>query len=300
MKLVSCLLLLVISTVYTMESSAQGKKARIQPGKIYNAGETLYAPRFGFSATVPVDWEGMLPRESEVFLLTPTGSTVGEIYVYALENTDITTLKASWLKGTDLSETIRLKAINPVLEGDMLYAEGVGEGEYINKGNRAFGVARCNANGVCVVALSVMPVQFYEPIKKTLLDFMKAGSFGPPSNASPYADLNWEELLAGKSVITYVYAEGGSKDTEIHLCADGSFSAVIKKSGFMKNQHPDYRGKLSGTWNVDGVGESTKLKFTFTGKKTLAPIEVVLTIKEDKIFADGERYSVGHSTKCKQ
>lgn len=299
MKLTHCLLLFIISTCSAFESMAQNKKTRLQPDKIYNTGETLYAPRFGFTATVPPDWEGMLPRESEVFLLTPTGSTFGEIYVYALENMDINTLKAAWVKGTNLSETIRLKAINPTIEGDMLYAEGVGEGEYINKGNRAYGVARCNANGACVVALSVMPVQFYEPVKKTLLEFMKASSFGPPSTASPYADLNWEELLAGKSVITYVYAEGGSKDTEIHLCGDGSFSAVIKKSGFMKNQNPGYNGKLSGIWNVDGIGESTKLKFTFTGKKDLAPVEVTLTIQEDKIFANGERYSVGHSTKCK-
>lgn len=299
MKSVRCLFVLSLCLACIFESAAQNKKTRIQPGKIYNTGETLYAPHYGFTATVPTDWEGMLPRESEVFLLTPTGSTFGEIYVYALENMDINTLKAAWVKGTNLSETIRLKAINPSIEGDMLYAEGVGEGEYINKGNRAFGVARCNTNGTCVVALGVMPVQFYEPIKKTLMDFMKASTFGPPSNASPYADLNWEELLAGKSVITYVYAQGGSKDTEIHLCGDGSFSAVIKKSGFMKNQNPNYHGKLSGTWNVDGMGESTKLKFSFTGKKELAPIEVVLTIKEDKIFANGERYSVGHSTKCK-
>ena len=35
------------------------KKNRIQPGRMYAAGETLFAPRFGFSATVPEGWEGM-------------------------------------------------------------------------------------------------------------------------------------------------------------------------------------------------------------------------------------------------
>ena len=185
------------------------------------------------------------------------------------------------------------------MEGDMLYSEGVGEGDKINKGNKAFAVARPTANGACIVAISIMPIQFFEPIKNTLLTFMRSSTLGEPSNASPYADLNWEELLAGKSLITYMYGEGGSKDTEIDLCKDGSFTATIKKSGFMKNQNADYHGKLAGTWVVNGVGESTKLTFTFTGKKKLAPIETVLTIQEDKIFANGERYSIGKSLKCK-
>lgn len=292
-------LLLMIACVLALEGLSQTKKNRLEPGKLYNAGETIYAPRYGFTATVPTDWEGMLPRESEVFLLTPTGSVFGEIYIYALENTDLSKLKAAWIKGVNLSETIRLKAVNPTLEGDLLFSEGVGEGDKINKGNKAFAVARPTANGACIVAISIMPIQFFEPIKNTLLTFMRSSKLGEPSNASPYADLNWEELLAGKSLITYMYAEGGSKDTEIDLCKDGSFTATIKKSGFMKNQNADYHGKLAGTWAVDGVGESTQLTFTFTGKKKLAPIEIAVSIREDKIFANGERYSIGQSLRCK-
>lgn len=298
MKLLRTLLLL-IACITALESFSQNKKNRLQPGKLYNAGETIYAPRYGFAATIPADWEGMLPRESEVFLLTPTGSVFGEIYIYALENMDLTTLKAAWIKGVNLSETIRLKAVNPTLEGDLLFSEGVGEGPNINRGNKAYAVARPTSNGACIVAISIMPTQFFEPIKNTLLTFMRTSTLGEPSNASPYADLNWEELLAGKSLITYVYAAGGSKDTEIDLCKDGSFTATIKKSGFMKNQNAAYHGKLAGTWMVEGVGESTKLTFTFTGKKKLEPINVVLTIQEDKIFAGGERYSIGQSLKCK-
>ena len=79
MKIFSSTLLLLM--VLCTGSMAQNKKSRLQPGKIYNAGEAIYAPRYGFNATIPADWEGMLPRESEVFLLTPTGSVFGEIYI---------------------------------------------------------------------------------------------------------------------------------------------------------------------------------------------------------------------------
>jgi len=44
-----------------MEACTQNKKCRIEPGRLYEAGETLYAPRFGFTATVPEGWEGMSP-----------------------------------------------------------------------------------------------------------------------------------------------------------------------------------------------------------------------------------------------
>jgi len=94
--------------------------------------------------------------------------------------------------------------------------------------------------------------------------------------------------------------DGGSKDTEIHLCGDGSFTANIKKTGFMKNQNPQYHGKLTGTWSTKGIGEATNITFTFSEKSKLAPIEIALTIKEEKVYANEERYFVAQSTKCKK
>lgn len=68
MKITGSILCLIFIAL-TFQSVAQKKKVRLQPGKMYEPGETLYAPRFGFIAKVPEGWEGILPRESEVFLL---------------------------------------------------------------------------------------------------------------------------------------------------------------------------------------------------------------------------------------
>jgi hypothetical protein len=296
------IILLVILALCTISNSgfAQGKKIRLQPGKFYEAGESIYAPRFGFSATIPEGWQGSLPRESEVFLLqTITTDVFGEIYVFGSERSDLASLEKTWREGTDLSETIRIKALIPVVKGDMITSEIVGEGQAINKGNRAYAVARCNPDGPCIIALSIMPKQFYESIKNSLEHFMLASSFEPPNTASPYATLNWNEFLANKALVTYVYVEGGSKDTDIHLCADGTFTATIKKTGFMKNQSPQYHGKLNGTWAAKGIGENTNLTFIFSSKRNLPPIEVSVTIKEDKVYANDERYFVAQSTRCK-
>ncbi|MDL5048731.1 hypothetical protein QQ054_22215 [Oscillatoria amoena NRMC-F 0135] len=286
-------LMLIAST-----SFAQTKKGRIQPGRMYRAGETLYAPRYGFTAKVPDGWEGNLPRESEVFLLTTITATYGEVYVFGRDRGELNAMRASWLTGVDLSETIKLKAGNPVISGDVLSSEVIAEGKYINKGMRGFAISRCNPNGPCVTTLMIAPLQYYEDVKKMVTAFMTAASFDTPSTASPYADFDWKEFLSGKVLATYQSIDGGSKESRIHLCGDGSFTADIRKTGFLKNQNPGFKGRFTGSWEVSGPGESTAIRFTFE-KKDLPPFEAPLIMKDEKIFSDEERYFAGKSDKCK-
>ncbi len=295
MKVLNSLICLLL--VVSFQVSAQKKKSRLQPGKMYEAGETLYAPRFGFSATVPVGWEGVLPRESEVFLLTTTTATYGEIFVFGREHSDINSLKTMWSKGVDLSETIRLKAVYITEQDRMLTTEIIGDGEHVNKGYKGYVVARCSPSGPCVITLMIAPIQFYESVKNTVTEFMKNSKFEPPSNVSPYADFDWQDFLSNKVLATYASAEGGSKETMIHLCKDGSFTASIKKKGFFKEQNPSYKGTMTGQWAAKGDGENATLQFIFTNK-SFAPIEVSLTIKDEKVISNGERYFVGKSDKC--
>lgn len=274
------------------------KKNRIQPGRMYAAGETLFAPRFGFSATVPEGWEGMLPRENEVFLLTTTTSTYGEIYVFGREEGNLAVMAETWSKGFNLSETIKLKALKPVIADGILSSEVTAEGPYINKGNKAFAISKCSQNKPCVTVFVVAPVQFFESIKNTAIQFMNTSTFEPPSTTNPYADFDWTEFLSGKLVATYAAVTGGTKETMIHLCADGTFQANVKKGGVLKNQNPKYKGNLSGKWLVEGKGQEALLSLTFH-KEGLEPLEVLLKLEDEKIYSNGERYFVGKSDKCK-
>jgi hypothetical protein len=282
----------------TFQGVAQKKKNRLQPGRMYAAGETLYAPRFGFTAKVPEGWEGMLPRDSEVFLLTTTTSTYGEIYVFGREQGTLETMLEGWKKGVELSETIKLVALKPILQDGVLSSEVTGAGEYINKGVRGFAISRCNPKGPCITTFVVAPLQFYDSVKNDAIQFMKSGSFESPSTASPYTDFDWQEFLSNKVVATFAAVQGGSKETMIHLCADGTFQASIKKSGILKNQNEEYRGRQTGKWNVTGTGETATIQFTFD-KKKLPMLEAPLVIREEKVFSNEERYFVGQSDKCK-
>jgi hypothetical protein len=297
MKSQKILLLLLILTL-SINAISQQKKNRIQPGKMYEAGEVLYSPRFGFIAKVPVGWEGVLPRESEVFLLTTTTATYGEIFVFGREHGDLNSMRETWMKGVDLSETIRIKAINPTLENDLLYAKITAEGEFINKGFEGFVISRCSPSGPCVTTLMTAPVQYFEAVKNTVTEFMKSSTFEPPSTASPYADFDWLDFLSNKVLVTYASAQGGSKENMIHLCQDGTFTASLKKKGFFKEQNPAYKGNLTGQWTAKGDGEKATMQFIFSNK-SLAPVEVLLTIDDEKVMSNDERYFVGKSDKCK-
>jgi hypothetical protein len=297
MKKLTYIILFLLGTCLTFQGVAQ-KKNRIQPGKMYDAGETLYAPRFGFTAKVPPGWEGQLPRDSEVFLLTTTTSTYGEIYVFGREQGDLNAMQEAWKKGFDLSENIKLVAANPTLENGVLSSEVTGAGEYINKGVRGFAISRCNPSGPCITTLIIAPLQFYDSVRNTAIRFMKSSSFDTPSTASPYADFDWTEFLSNKVLATYAAVQGGSKESMIHLCADGTFTASIKKGGIMKDQNPKYKGRQAGKWKITKTGEATTIQFYFD-KEKLPMFEAPLLIKDEKVFSNEERYFVGESDKCK-
>jgi len=290
-------LLCITLAILSFQCVAQNKN-QLQPGRMYQPGETLFAPRFGFTAKVPEGWEGVLPRESEVFLLNSTTTTYGEIFVFGHEQGDLASLQESWLKGAELSETIRIKALNPILQNGSLTSEITMEGEHVNKGYRGYAISRCSPSGPCITTLMSAPVQFFESVKKTVTELMNTSSFDVPSNTNQYADFDWRDFLSDKVLMTYTSVEGGSKETMIHLCKDSTFSASIKKNGFFKQQNPGYTGKLSGTWSVKSTGEKAMVQFNFN-KKKLAQAEVSISIKDEKILSNGERYFVGKSDRCK-
>jgi hypothetical protein len=295
-------LVLAFMLFMTEDILAQNKKKRLQPGKLYEHGEKIYAPRFGFESVIPEGWEGTLPRESEIFLLMPDTITIGgEIFTFASEATDLKSIRDNWLKGAKLSENMLIKAKGePVINGDMISAEVVPAGEAVNTGNKGYVVARCGSFGHCITCLAIGPTQFFDQFKTAVTNFMSSASFSEPSNVSIYVDFDWKEFLKGKMLITLMGMEtesqSGTKENVVHLCADGTFTAEFRKKGIVKDYNPQYKGRQSGTWSAEGIGEQGKLKLTF---KKLPEVNVDLTIKDEKITVNGERYFAAESDKCK-
>ena len=293
-------ILLIVLSAITLVVDAQSKK-RLQPGKLYEPGEKIYAPRYGFTSVIPDGWEGTLPRDTEIFLLMPRTEIGGEIFTFASIQKDLASMSESWKKGVNLSETIIIKSSGEIkTDGDMISSEVVGSGEHVNKGGKGFVAAKCNPAGPCVTCIGLGPIQFFDQIKKAVESFMSTTTFSEPSNVSIYVDFNWNEFLTNKMLIAFMAIEttsgSGTKDNTFHLCKDGTFTAFIKKTGTMKQVNPKIKGRQSGTWSTESIGDNGILKLTFKNQPT---VELRMLIKDEKSFINDERYFAAESDKCK-
>jgi hypothetical protein len=275
---------------------AQNLKNRIQTGRLYNAGDSIYTPRYGFSGVIPEGWVGVLPRETEVFLLNSTTGTFGEIFVFGREKVDLKQLAETWKAGVNVSETITLKATDPKIEGDLLFAHAEATGNYLPPKNyRAFAATRCGE--ACITVLVISLEENAEMADASALEFLKSASLSTPRKVDPYEGFDWKGFLSGKLLISYEGFVGGKQQTKINLCEDGSFRAAISKKGIMKDSNPDYKGTMKGNWTVEGKNSEAILTFTFE-KKDLAPVSVNLKFVEEDLYANGERHYASQTEKC--
>lgn len=275
---------------------AQNLKNRIQPGKMYNAGDSIYTPRYGFSGVIPQGWVGVLPRETEVFLLNSSTGTFGEIFVFGREKVDLNQLAETWKAGVNVTETVTLKATDPKIEGDILFAHTEAAGNYLPPKNyRAFVATRCG--DACITVLAISLEENAEMASASALEFLKTASLSKPKEVDPYEGFDWKGFLSGKLLISYEGFIEGKQQTKINLCEDGSFRAAVSKKGIMKDNNPDYKGTMKGRWAVEGKNSEAVLTFTFENKD-LAPLVVNLKFVEEDLYANGERHYASQTEKC--
>jgi hypothetical protein len=275
---------------------AQNLKNRIQPGKMYNAGDSIYTPRYGFSGQIPQGWVGVLPRETEVFLLNSTSGTFGEIFVFGREKVDLALLAETWKTGVDVSETVRLKATDPTIEGDLLYSHTEAVGNYLPPKNyRAFAATRCG--DACITVLAISEDTNAEAASQAALELLKTAVLSTPKEIDPYQDFDWKEFLSGKLLIAFEGFTGGKQQTKVNLCEDGSFRAQISKKGMMKDSNPDYKGGMKGSWTVEGKNSEATLTLTFE-KKDLAPFVANLKFVDEELYINDERHYASQTEKC--
>jgi hypothetical protein len=291
-------LILFFFSFATIASFSQSGKNRIQPGIMYQEGESLYAPRLGFQASVPSGWVGNLPRESEVFLLMSSLPEIfGEIFVFGREEIDLNELAERWKVGENVTETIRLQAVSPTVGEDLLSSEVRVVGNNVNPEYRGFAASRCGGDGYCVTILAISNQKSYESVRDTALEFLTLAVFEEPSNVSPYVDFDWKAFLSNKLMISYTELRQGAKQTQINLCGNGAFNANVRKKGIMRDVNPQYKGNMRGKWSVEGIGPKAVLVLTFE-TKNLPPLRINLKIEEEQIYANEERYYASGSVKC--
>jgi len=291
--------LLFFASIFTISFSSLAQKSkRVEPGVMYSGGETLYSPKYGFTAEIPQNWMGTLPRETEVFLLNLSTGQFGEIFVFARPTVDLKQLGEEWKEGVDVTETLRLKAENPQILDNSLASEVKVVGNYIPAKKRAFAMVRCGDTGTCITVLAVAGEENYTEVSKAAEEFLTNGTFQEPREIDPYLDFDWKEFLSNKMLMVYNDFRGGRQMTRVNLCDDGSFNAKVKKKGIMKEFNPEYKGNMVGLWSVESNNSKAILNLTFS-KEGLNPLTIQLELKDEELYVNEERFYASQSETCK-
>jgi len=261
---------------------------RLQPGKLYKAGEEINAPMVGLTSTIPEGWAGYLPTDTEMLMLANVENPEGTIYAFAFDDTmdDIKArleldIKFEVQNGIELD-----RKGDPFMRGDVLAVELIVK----NSSNNLLGYAeaKCADYGWCVMYLMITPEYIYEESKKGLIRFMDNSTLSEPTLGSLYANFDWPEKLKNKYLATYISNPYVKKNNQVWLCADGTFKSKIQQKG-MGELSKKYKGNKSGTWEGRGIGPNGELILNF---KKAEPVTVRLELKDDKIYVEGTRFYV--------
>ena len=270
-------------------------QAKLKPSKHYSSGEVLYGANAGVKSVVPQGWSGMLPRDSEIFLLLPEDGSNGEIYITADAGIDEEQRKSNWLFGLELDNGNVLKSDGKIFKrGNSLASEIILTQKTTN--TRGYIETQCGPYGTCVSATLLGAPQDFARMQKALYDFMDKITWVEPNLQADYGDFTWSEYLSGKHLLNYDYVPNAKSENDLWLCPDGTFTTKLKRGGLLKDQAQQYKGSKKGTWETSSVGQTGVLTLNF---EKLPPLKVTLKIDDDRIYLNEKRHFVMKATVCK-
>jgi len=270
----------------------------LRPGFIYQPGDTIHAPRFGLISVIPEGWAGVLPRDTEMFLLMSRTNPESSIYAFGFEDTR-EELQKRWTDGPGLEveNNIKLVRSSEVFERDEAIAVDL---TVENSTNSAKGYmeAKCSEYNKCLVLLLITRESFLEDTKNGLKQFMDNTILSEPTLGEMYENFEWSEFFGGKYLATRQINpyEKARRNNQLWLCPDGTFKSYIKIKGFAEVPKK-ILGDRSGTWEADGKGPQGILRLYF--KKLDQPVEVPAELREDQLFINDIRYYVMQNSSCK-
>ena len=270
-------------------------QAKLKPSKHYSSGDVLYGAKAGVKSVVPQGWSGMLPRDSEIFLLFPEDGSNGEIYITADAGIDEEQRKSNWLLGLELDNGNVLKSDGKIFKrGNSLASEIVLAQKTTN--TRGYIETQCGPYGTCITATLLGAPQDFARMQKALYEFMDKITWVEPNLQADYGDFTWSEYLSGKHLLNYDYVPKAKSENDLWLCPDGTFTTKLKRGGLLKDQAQQYKGNKKGTWETSSVGQTGVLTLNY---EKLPPLKVTLKIDDDRIYLNDKRHFVMKATVCK-
>ena len=270
-------------------------QSKLKPSKHYSSGDELYGAKAGVKSVVPQGWSGMLPRDTEIFLLLPEDGSDGEIYITTDTGISEEQRMANWQVGLELGNGNVLKSDGKIFKRGKSLASEIVLSQKTMEG-KGYIEVQCGPYGTCISATLLGAPQDFARMQKALYEFMDGITWVEPNLDADYGDFNWYEYLAGKHLLNYDYVPNAKAENDVWICPDGTFTTKLKRGGLLKGEAKSYKGTKKGTWETSSVGQTGVLTLNY---EKLPPLKVMLKIDDDRIFLNDKRHFVMKATVCK-
>lgn len=242
--------IIAVGVIFSCHSFAQLPSNRLKPGTMYHQGDSVHSPRLGISARIPEGWDGVLPRDTEVFLLMPNTNTIGEMFIIQNEKVDLAAQRKRWESGAELSPGLKLQIDGgiTVRDGEILSASGKVVGAQANNQNLVFLESKCSQYGFCMVALALADKTSFERVKQGVQALMNSMSFKKPSTDSPYKNFDWKPFLSGKVLLAITMSRAERKRMKLIYALTVHSSRELHAQGYLrdKRRHIREERRVSG------------------------------------------------------
>ncbi|MEP2023560.1 MAG: hypothetical protein ABJH98_15715 [Reichenbachiella sp.] len=257
---------------------------RLQGGKPYTAGESFLAPMVGMKVTLPENWKGYYPHNSEIFAMA-NDTSVDVRCMYFANQTNLKKLASNWKKGFPLAEGLSIKLGSRINnDGDIMSAKVLIESNTNIEGQL---LARCGAFGYCITAMVYGQVSEMKNYQDKLNPIVSQIEFVKPIPRSELEVFDWQKELTGKYLFAYDRAQSSKKESQVWLNLDGTFKSKMKGTGIFKNEAGKYKGTKKGSYLIynEKNGEPAKLVLLFT---KLPEVTLQLEKKEDQFYINNQ------------
>ncbi|MEM9327455.1 MAG: hypothetical protein AAGA85_17445 [Bacteroidota bacterium] len=265
---------------------------RVQPARDYKAGEEFYAPLNGIKFRVPEGWSGYVPMGTDVFSMRLDSARELDIMVRAGAD-NLEQIKARLDQGSEMARGIFAR---PIGEFEINGSRVTGSFYFSNdKSRKGHVLAKCGEFGKCATMVVITPAPSHEKYKDLLAGIADNLFFVAPTLEEQFADYDWSVQLRGKYLVLYEGTNTSLKANHLWLCSDGTFRSKAERKGEQKGQAGPYSGNKKGTYRLMGMGMQGRLVLEY---KKADDLDIILTLKDQQVYLNGDRYVVSNNTKC--
>jgi hypothetical protein len=276
----------------------------ISPGVLYPSGSDLKVSSHGIEFKVPDNWQAMLPPESDLLIMEPTGS-VSRIFFTMAANSNAQAVKQIMSRSQALDAMTRIKPSAQVTEQDGLFTQsyqvtGVNLQKLVATAYARLGD---NKTAVFVIMLEPEDQKSLPALGKQLIQSVvfSATQTAAQLRSEAGKNIDWERVIRGRTLEYIQTDDGSSTKKTMSLCSNGRFYYTEQETYLSKNAMSNISAKTqtaqNGHWQV--AGDQLQL-FWSDGSQTQYNLSKRPVAKGDEaaLFLDEEHWSYNRNRAC--